>query len=277
MIKDDDVDTKFPKESAPTEYFIVIFYRKQGKIAIFTINRPEARNAMNAKGMQELHDMMLEFSSDEDLWIGIITGAGEKAFCGGADVKEMVFFQQANPGQYWERPDTPMRGLKIWKPLIAAINGIALGGGLEIALACDIRIASENARFGTPEASLGMMPGWGGTQRLPRMIPWAKAAEMLLGGRIINAKEAYRIGLVNEVVSAPEVMITAMKWAETMCKLGPLALRAIKQAMIKGTSTSLEEGLQIERDLVKYLVSTNDFGEGIRAFVENRRPDYRAK
>jgi len=170
-----------------------------------------------------------------------------------------------------------MRGLEIWKPLIAAINGVALGGGLEIALVCDIRIASEDAQFGTPEARLSLMPGWGGTQRLPRMIPWAKAAEMLLGGKIMDAQEACRIGLVNEVVPQQEVMPTAMKWAETMCHLGPLALRAIKQAMIKGTSTSLEEGLCIEKELVKYLVSTEDFAEGIKAFVEKRKPNYRAE
>jgi enoyl-CoA hydratase/carnithine racemase len=250
----------------------MINYEKQRRIAIFTIDRPEVKNAMNAHGMQELHDRMVEFDEDQDLWVGIITG--DKTFCGGADVKEMVSFQQAHPGQYWERPDTPMRGLEIWKPLIAAVNGLALGGGLEIALTCDIRIASENARFSTPEAGLGLMPGWGGTQRLPRMIPWAKAAELLLGGKIIDAHEAYRIGLVNEVVPPSEVMPAAIKWAEAMCKLGPLALRAIKQAMVKGTSTSLEEGLQIEKELVKYLVSTKDFAEGVKAFVEKRKPIY---
>lgn len=255
----------------------MIAYEKRGRIAIFTIDRPEARNVMNAQGVQEFHDRMLEFDSDQDLWVGVVTGAGDKAFCAGADVKEMVSFQQVHPGQYWERPDTPMRGLEIWKPLIAAINGVALGGGLEIALACDIRIASENARFGAPEASLGLMPGWGGTQRLPRMIPWAKAAEILLGGKVIDAQEAYRIGLVNEVVPAPEVMPAVIKWAEAMCTLGPLALRAIKQAMVKGTSTSLAEGLKLEKELVKYLVSTDDFAEGIKAFVEKRRPDYRAR
>lgn len=255
----------------------MIAYEKRGRIAIFTIDRPEVRNVMNAQGVQEFHDRMLEFDSDQDLWVGVVTGAGDKAFCAGADVKEMVSFQQIHPGQYWERPDTPMRGLEIWKPLIAAINGVALGGGLEIALACDIRIASENARFGAPEASLGLMPGWGGTQRLPRMIPWAKAAEILLGGKVIDAQEAYRIGLVNEVVPAPEVMPAVIKWAEAMCTLGPLALRAIKQAMVKGTSTSLAEGLKLEKELVKYLVSTDDFAEGIKAFVEKRRPDYRAR
>jgi len=220
---------------------------------------------------------MVEFSNDQELWVGIIAGAGDKAFCGGAGVKEMVSFQQAHPGQYWERPNTPMRGLEIWKPLIAAINGSALGGGLEIVLACDIRIASENAQFGTPESSLGLMPGWGGTQRLPRMIPWAKAAEILLGGKVIDAQEAYRIGLVNQVVPPSEVLPTAIRWAESMCQLGPLALRAIKQAMVKGASTSMESGLQMEKELVKYLVSTADFAEGVRAFLEKRKPEFRAR
>lgn len=255
----------------------VVKFEKQKRIAIFTIDRAQARNAMNAQGIQELHDRMLEFSNDQELWVGVISGADDKAFCGGADVKEMVSFQQAHPGQYWDRPNTPMRGLEIWKPLIAAINGVALGGGLEIVLACDIRIASENAWFGTPEASLGLMPGWGGTQRLPRMIPWAKAAEMLLGGKVINAQEAYRIGLVNQVVPPPEVLPTAIQWAESMCQLGPLALRAIKQAMVKGLSISMESGLEMEKELVKYLVSTEDFAEGVRAFVEKRKPEYRAR
>jgi enoyl-CoA hydratase/carnithine racemase len=255
----------------------MIGYDKQGKIALFTINRPEARNAMNAEGVQELHDMMLEFDSDTNLWVGIITGAGDKAFCGGADIKEMLAYQQEHPGQYWERPDTPMRGLEIWKPLIAAVNGLALGGGLEIALACDIRIASENARFGTPESGIGLMPGWGGTQRLPRLISWANAAGILLGGKIIDAHEAFRIGLVNEVVPLKDVLPTAMTLAKAMCERGPLALRAIKEAIIRGASTSLEEGLRIELEMVRYLVSTQDFAEGIRAFVEKRKPEYKAQ
>ena len=255
----------------------MIIYERHNKIATITINRPQARNAMNAKGIQEFHDRMLDFSRDEGLWIGIITGSGDNAFCGGADIKEMLSFVEAHPGRYWERPNTPMRGLEIWKPLIAAINGIALGGGLEIALTCDIRIASVNSRFGTPEAGLGLMPGWGGTQRLPRMIPWAKAAEILIGGKIIDAREALKIGLINEVVPRGGVMAAAFKWAEAMCQRGPLALRAIKRAMVMGSNASLEEGLEIEKEQVKDLVSTQDFAEGVRAFVEKRQPDFKAK
>ncbi|MBA7548581.1 Short-chain-enoyl-CoA hydratase [subsurface metagenome] len=189
----------------------------------------------------------------------------------------LPFLQENLPNTPWAMPDTPMRGLELWKPLIAAINGLALGGGLEIALACDIRIASENARLGTPEVNLGLIPGWGGTQRLPRMIPWCKAAELLLMGRHIDAQEAYRIGLVNTVVPPEAVMPTAREWAEVICQAGPLAVRAAKQAMTQGSSMTLEDGLRLENALEGYLVHTEDFTEGTRAFVEKRKPVYKAK
>ena len=164
--------------------------QKDGRIAIFTINRPDAYNAMNVQAMRELHDAMVDFRDDPELLVGIVTGAGEKAFCAGADINDMLPYMKEIRDRPWEFPTTPMRGLEIYKPLIAAINGVALGGGLEIALACDIRIASENARLGTPEVTLGLIPGWGGTQRLPRTIPTAKAAEILLMGKPVNAQEA---------------------------------------------------------------------------------------
>jgi enoyl-CoA hydratase/carnithine racemase len=170
-----------------------------------------------------------------------------------------------------------MRGLDLWKPLIAAINGMALGGGLEIALACDIRIAAENARLGAPEVTLGIIPGWGATQKLPRVIPWAKAAEILLMGRPIDAQEAYRIGLVNKVVPLEKLMPTAKEWAETICQAAPLAVRAAKEAMIRGYSMTLEEGLRLENALIAYTFGTEDFIEGTRAFVEKRKPVYKAK
>jgi enoyl-CoA hydratase len=154
---------------------------------------------------------------------------------------------------------------------------MALGGGLEVCLACDIRIAAENANFGLPEVTLGLIPAWGGTQRLPRVIPWALAAEMLLTGRLINAEEAYRIGLVNKIVPQAELMSTAMKMAELLCKPAPLAVRAAKQAMLQGTSLSLTEGLDLEETLTNYVTQTEDFTEGCNAFLEKRKPLFKAK
>lgn len=257
---------------------MAVDYKKEGRIAIFTLNRPEALNTINLQALQELHEALVDFRDDNELWVGIITGTGEKAFCAGADIKETLPFMKEKIQEHpWAIPETHMRGLELWKPLIAAINGVALGGGLEIALACDIRIASEKARFGAPEVNLGLIPGWGGTQRLPRIIPWCKAAEMMFTGKLIDAQEAYRIGLVNTVVPREEVMPTAMAWAETICQAGPLAVRAVKEAMIRGASLPLEEGLRLENSLEAYVTHTEDFTEGIRAFVEKRKPDYKAK
>jgi len=256
----------------------LIEFNKEGKIAVFTINRPDALNSMNVQATRELHEALVAFRDDDELWVGIITGAGDRAFCAGADIKDMLPFLQKNlPQRPWAMPATPMRGLELWKPLIAAINGLALGGGLEIALACDIRIASEKARLGVPEVTLGLLPGWGGTQRLPRMVPRCKAAEMLLTGKPIDAQEAYRIGLVNTVVPPEAVMSTAREWAETICQAGPLAVRAAKEAMIRGGSLTLEDGLRLENDLEAYLMSTEDFAEGTKAFTEKRKPDFKAR
>lgn len=251
--------------------------KKEGRIAIFTLNRPEALNAMDPKSAEELSQALTDFRGDNELWVGIITGAGERAFCAGADIKSMLPFMKGNRGEVWRMPPTIMRSLDLWKPMIAAVNGACLGGGLEIALACDLRIAAENATFGLPEVRLGLIPGWGGTQRLPRVIPWAKAAEMLLTGRPIDAREAYRIGLVNKVVPLSELMSEAKKMAEALCEPGPLAVRAAKQAMIQGTSVGLQEGLQLEAMLEDFCLSTEDFEEGTKAFVEKRKPQFKAK
>jgi enoyl-CoA hydratase/carnithine racemase len=256
---------------------MAVDYEKEGRIAIFTINRPQAMNAMNMEAIRELNEAMADFRDDPELWVGIITGAGDRAFCGGADIKDTLSFMKEHRRDQWAFPPTIMRGFELWKPLIAAINGLALGGGLEIALSCDIRIAAENARLGTPEVNLSLIPGWGGTQRLPRMVPWCKAAEILLMGRPIDAQEAYRIGLVNKVVPQAEVMTTAKEWAKVICQAGPLAVRAAKEAMIRGSSMTLEDGLRLENSLVAYLMGTEDFTEGTTAFVEKRKPVYKAK
>jgi E-phenylitaconyl-CoA hydratase len=256
---------------------MAVDYEKEGRVAIFTINRPEAMNALNMQTVRELLEALVDFRDDPELWVGIITGAGEKAFCGGADIKDTLPFMKEHRTDPWSFPPTIMRGFELWKPLIAAINGWALGGGLEIALACDLRIASENARLGTTEVNLGLIPGWGGTQRLPRMVPYCKAAEILLMGRPIDAQEAYRIGLINKVVPQEKVMPTAKEWAEVICQAGPLAVRAAKEAMIRGYSLTLEDGLRLENSLVAYLMGTEDFAEGTTAFVEKRKPVYKAK
>jgi len=256
---------------------MAVNYEKEGRLAIFTINRPEAMNALNMEAVRELLEAMVDFRDDPELWVGIVTGAGERAFCGGADIKDTLSFMKKHRRDPWSVPPSIMRGLELWKPLIAAINGMALGGGLELALACDIRIAAENARLGTPEVNLGMIPGWGGTQRLPRAIPWCNAAELLLMGKLIDAQEAYRIGLINKVVPQAEVMSTAKEWAEAICKAGPLAVRAAKEAMIRGSAMTLEEGLRLENSLVAYIMGTEDFAEGTQAFVEKRKPSYKAK
>ena len=254
----------------------VIDYKKEGRIAIFTLNRSEALNAFNLQQIRELSEAMVDFRDDPELWVGIVTGAGDRAFCAGADIKETLPFMKEHP-QTWAQPVTPFRWMDLWKPLIAAVNGLALGGGLELVLACDIRIASEKARFGVPEVTLGLIPGWGGTQRLPRMLPWCKAAQLLLSGTPVDAQEAYRIGLVNEVVPPDQVMHTAKKWAETICRAGPLAVRAAKEAMTRGSNMTLDDGLRLENSLNAYLTGTKDFAEGTTAFVEKRKPVYKAK
>ena len=169
------------------------------------------------------------------------------------------------------------RGLNIWKPIIAAINGFCLAGGLEMALACDLRVAAEHATFGLLEVSRGIIPGAGGTQRLPRMIPIAKAMEMILMAQRIDAQEALRLGLVNRVVPAAEVMPTALKMAEAILQNGPLAVRAAKEAIIRGLSMPLEEGLRLESVLQSYLLQTEDANEGPKAFAEKRKANFKAR
>ena len=255
----------------------VLEYTKEGKIAVFTINRPEALGALNLEGMKRLHNALLDFRDDDNLWVGILAGTGEKVFSAGVDVKDYLPFVRKTAEKKWQRPAGIMRGLDLWKPLIAACNGLTIGGGLELSLACDMIIASENATFGLPEVRVGVCPGGGGTQRLPRTVPIRIAAEMLFTGKTIDAQEAYRIGLVNKVVPLDHLMTEAKKLAETICEAAPLAVRTAKECMVRGLGMSLEEGLRLEDDYQTYIMSTKDFEEGMTAFREKRKPKYEAK
>jgi enoyl-CoA hydratase/carnithine racemase len=255
---------------------MALLYEKRGGIAYITLNRPRAFNALDPETFQGVSQTLLDFRDDDGSLVAIITGAG-RAFCIGADVREMLPALRGTSSKEWHQPATIMRGLELWKPIIAAINGHALGGGLELALACDLRIASENAIFGMPEVTLGIIPGWGGTQRLPRAIPLAKAAELLLTGQHIDAQEAYRIGLVNKVVPPPQLMPTAEEWAQRLCQLPPLAVKAAKEAMLKGIELSLEKGLQLEAELEAFLFTTEDAAEAQKAFLEKKKPTFKGR
>jgi E-phenylitaconyl-CoA hydratase len=206
-----------------------IEYQKDGKTAIFTINRPEVLNALSLEGLVDLSNKLIEFQDDPQLKVGIITGAGEKSFCTGMDLKSTIGL----PIESLFGRGTFVRGLKIKKPLIAAINGFAFGGGLEIALTCDIRIASENARFGLTEVTVGLIPGWGGTQRLSRLLSLGKTTEMILMGKRITAEEAYQMNLVNKVVPRGNLLSTAKEWADRISQLDLLMFQSAKELMIK--------------------------------------------
>ena len=257
-----------------------IEYQKEGHIAIFTINNPEVMNALSPQQVAEWTEALIDFRENKDLWVGIVTGAGDRAFCTGLDLRSAGPSSGGPPsggGPSQQPQETLVRGLKLWKPLIAAINGYALGGGLEIALACDIRIASDNARLGLTEVTLGLIPGWGGTQRLPRLIPFSIAAEMVIMGKRITAQEALEIHLVHQVVPQQELMATAKERAEKICESAPLAVAAVKEAMIRGYSMTLEEGLQLETELGRSVLASKDFAEGRKAFMEKRKPEYKGE
>jgi E-phenylitaconyl-CoA hydratase len=253
----------------------VVNYEKEGRIAIMTLNRPEALNALSAELSAELREVMIDFRDDPELWVAIVTGAGDRAFSAGADIKG--FRPGPREGQPEQRPSEVVRADKIWKPFIAAIHGYCLGGGLELAMTCDIRIAADNSQFGQPEINIGFLPGGGGTQRLPRFVSRAWAAEILLTGDRIDAQTALNIGLISRVVPRDQLMSTAKEMANTICTRAPLGVRACKEAMIRGIELSLEDGLALEREKVAECRATDDFAEGARAFVEKRPPNYKAK
>jgi enoyl-CoA hydratase/carnithine racemase len=253
-------------------------YEVESHIATITIDRPDAFNSIDLETWTSFSEATGRLEGDADAWIGIVTGAGNRAFSAGADLRSTIPRMLDDPDHNpYAAPPTIMRGQTVTKPLIAAVNGLALGGGLEVVLACDLRVAAEKARFGAPEVTLGLIPGWGGTQRLPRQLPWAVAARILFTGQPLSAQEAFQVGLVNAVVPAAEVMAEARRWAETLLKCGPLALRAAKRAVLEGYDMPLEEGLAVEERLFNSLAYTEDVREGLAAFSEKRPPEFKAK
>lgn len=257
---------------------------KRERIALVTIDRPEAHNAFDLELSREIADVWIAFRDDPALWIAIVTGAGEKSFSAGADLRALgEFYRALTPLERRQRAETQpglgglTRNLDVWKPIIAAVNGYCFGGGLELALACDIRIASENAQFGLTETGWGIIPGAGGTQRLPRLVPVGIALEMIFTAKKIDAAEAYRIGLVNQVVPRAELLNTAIEMAKRICANAPLAVQTAKMAVWKGLDLSLADGLRLENALGEPLRQTEDVQEGIAAFAEKRKPRFKGK
>ena len=255
-----------------------LLYEKRNGIGYVTVNRPEKLNALNRRTMDELRECFEGIERDDEGRAVILTGAGEKAFVGGADINELGV-QTPVQGK-----ETSVRGQKILdliehlgKPVIAAINGYALGGGCELALACTIRIASENARVGQPEVKLGLIPGYAGTQRLPRLVGKGRALEMVLSGDPIGAAEAYRIGLVNQVVSAKDLIATAEKLAQKILANAPLAVKFALEAVNHGLEMTEAEGQFLEANLFGLCCTTADMKEGTRAFLEKRPARFTGK
>jgi enoyl-CoA hydratase/carnithine racemase len=248
-----------------------VLYETKGPITTITLNRPETRNRIDADIFVGLREAMLRFRDDPEAFVAIVTAAGE-AFSDGAHHEKLLIPWAEGS---FRVPANITRGLEIWKPLIAAVNGPARGGGVEIALACDIRILSETATFQFPETGRGLIPGWGGTQRLPRLVSPAKAAEMVFLGAPVAAEEAYRLGLVNKVVAADQLLPTAVEWAAKISEKGPLATQRAKEAMIRGRSMTLEDGLRLELCFFEEMLHGEEYREGLRSLAEGRKPKYR--
>lgn len=250
-----------------------VIFEKKGPVAYVTINRPERLNACDFETYTRLADIWSEFRYDSNLRVAIFTGAGERAFCAGSDIKSNYVERRGVEGA--KSPYSVM--LELTKPIIAAINGHANGGGLEQALACDIRVAAHHAQFGLGEVRLGWLPGGGGTQRLPRLIPLGRALEMLYTGKRIDAQEALRLGLVDYVVPMSELISRCEQIAAEICKSAPLAVEGIKAVALRGLDLPLAEGLKLEHDRYDSLTNTEDAIEGARAFAEKRPPNWRGR
>jgi enoyl-CoA hydratase len=243
--------------------------------AVLTLNRPEARNAFDEELLHALQDALAEAADDARVRAIVITGAGDRAFSAGADIRQMQAMS-VDEARRWSQlghdvfqvlEDVPL-------PTIAAINGVAVGGGCEVALACDLRYAVENAQLGQPEIKLGMIPGWGGTQRLPRLVGQSRALDLVLTGRLIDAQDAHRLGLVDQVVPAGEALAAALQFAAQFASLPPLAVRFAKHAIHVGRDLDLREAKGIEIEMFARAFDTEDRVEGLKAFLEKRAPQF---
>lgn len=254
----------------------MILTETRGRVGLITLNRPQALNALNNQLVREMMDALVNFDNDDNVGAIVLTGS-EKAFAAGADIKEMAMLGQ-DPTQ---ARAFMLKGQALFnkiecstKPVIAAINAVALGGGMELSMACHMRIMADRARIGQPETNLGIIPGWGGTQRLPRLVGPAKAIELILTGDLINAQEAFRLGLANKVVPAGQVLQEAKGLAKKIASKSALTNRAVLQSVVNGLRLPIEEGLKIEVEQIGQLFTSNDAREGLTAFVEKRQAKF---
>ena len=264
--------------SAVNMSFENIHYEKMGAIAYVTVNRPKVLNALNMATMEELRRAFTAIKEDAEVRVALLTGTGEKAFVAGADIGELAKHDAVSAKEYTHKGQSVLDLIEnLGKPVIACINGFALGGGCELAMACTMRLASENAKLGQPEVKLGIIPGYGGTQRLARLVGKGRAMQQLLTGEMITAQEAYRIGLVNEVVPQPELIARAEAIAQKIIANAPLAVQYAMEAVHKGMEMTLQEGLYLEATLFGVCCATEDKKEGTTAFLEKRPAQFKGK
>lgn len=258
-----------------------LLYDKKQRIGYVTLNRPNVLNAQSPEMFEELAQLFGELKHDPEVGVVILTGAGDRAFCAGADINYLKSLAQMTPMAAKTFVEKNRRAFgaiaQLGKPVIAAVNGYALGGGCELAMACHIRMASDNARFGQPEINLGLFPGAGGTQRLPRLVGKGIALEMMLTGEAISAQDAYRLGLVNKVVPAAALLPMAEKLAQQILSKAPLAVGVILEAVQHGMEMTLAEGLQLEENLFGVICGTEDMKEGTTAFLEKRPATFKGQ
>lgn len=259
-------------------YSHILFEADEAGIALVTVNRPDKLNALSGAVVGELQDAFERIGRERAIRAAILTGAGEKAFVAGADINELAVLSAVEAREYAVRGQQTLRMLETSaKPSVAAVNGYALGGGLELAMACTVRFASENAKLGQPEVKLGIIPGYGGTQRLPRLVGRGRALEMLLAGEPVTAAEAHRIGLVNAVVPQAELLNYCRAWLQKVLANAPLALGLVMESVDVGLDSGLEQGLRFEAAAFGVSAATEDRREGTLAFLEKRRPAFAGK